>query len=84
VQGRTLSICNRRIGYWIILGELVLFFSSTVESPDVLRFDAFCITSRVCQLKFFVSMVYVLWCEAVRTVVAYRGLFQVCSCENMK
>ena len=27
-------------------------------------------------------MVYVLWCEVVRTVVAYRCVFQVCSCEK--
>ena len=26
-------------------------------------------------------MVYVLWCEVIRTVVAYRCILQVCSCE---
>ena len=42
----------RRIGCWIILSGSGAFCSSTMKSPDVLRFDMFCISSRVRQLKY--------------------------------
>jgi flagellar biogenesis protein FliO len=55
--------------------ELVLFCSSTMESPDWLRFDVFCISSRIRLLEFF--FLYIFMVRSGLDSCDFQGRFSI-------